>query len=245
MAVAGTLWLQSLARDPTQIAFDHIQLGMSPNEVYAAITMQGGRSYHPFKAEEWAGVSYDIVYYFEYTGRNDRYARILLNFDKHDRVVGKRLNKFEAAAERPVAKRLLVSVPALLLLLIFALWLNLPTQSWLVRWRWWVLAAALAVATAGIIFLEIDSRRRDTAFAEIRVGMRRDEAERLLARACAEELDSVNFWPPQTTYRRGRHYLTIGWGRESVLDVRRDIGTPRWLDYLRFWFRRARESVGL
>jgi hypothetical protein len=97
IAVAGAFWLQSLARDPAKMAFDRIQLGMSHNEVRAAILMEGGHRVMRKELTEERSL-YAAVYWFSgltADGRTERlYAQVDIMFDKQDRLVNKKFVRY-------------------------------------------------------------------------------------------------------------------------------------------------------
>jgi hypothetical protein len=98
VARSGALWLRSLAKDRAEIAFDRVQLGMSCDEVDAAIAMEGGhRAVSKELTEERS--FYAAVYRFArrtVDGRTrNMYAKVGIIFDRQDRVVNKKLYWFE------------------------------------------------------------------------------------------------------------------------------------------------------
>jgi hypothetical protein len=122
-------------------------------------------------------------------------------------------------------------------------------RTWLTRRRWWILATAFAVAlgAAGLLVVESDSKRRNEAFAAIRIGMQKDEVDRLLAYARAKKTSRAAGWrsngsPEYAYYERWRQWVFIQWSKECVVkNVWRDTDPPIW----EAWLKRVRIAVGL
>jgi hypothetical protein len=92
IAVAGTLCLQSLARDPAQVAFDQIRIGMVSDEVDAAIAMEGGRRSVPKENRRLARLA---IYQFTHTNPTYHFAKLSIRFDEQDRVLDKKPYRFD------------------------------------------------------------------------------------------------------------------------------------------------------